>query len=95
MHAARSCRREQSGKELVLPAGKVELAAQRPTRAVPLDQVEGHMAKNREIVGGVVVAVSNLVLFHHRIENPVQAVFDPQCERTTSPSRSGMALLSR
>jgi hypothetical protein len=51
-----------SAKNPFLPSGQVEFAAQRHPRPIPLHQVERHMAQDGEVVGGIIVAISSLVL---------------------------------
>ena len=78
----RSGLRQQLYQEVVAPGGKIEFAAERDLRAVVMHQVQGHMAQNREVIGAVVAAASDLVFVHHDIQDPMQAVLD-------APMRAG------
>ena len=74
--------RKQLGRELVLPSGKVELAAQRRPRVIPLHQVHRHVALDCEIVCAVIVTIFLPVLVHDGVENPVKPAFN-------NPMRTG------
>src|SRR6266699_3472075 len=65
---------EEAFEEVVIPTCSFELSSQRAFGADLLHGVDGHVSKHGEIVGSVAKPGSVLVLVHHHVEPPVQAV---------------------
>jgi len=68
---------QELGEVGIIPAGALELAAQRAFGGFFLHDIQCHVAQHREVVWAVAQSVPVLVFIHHDIEPPVQPVFDP------------------
>jgi hypothetical protein len=86
---------QDPGQEAVTPGGSPELLRQRAFRCFFANEVERHVAQDGKVLWTVVSTISRSVFVHGDVQAPMQAVLHPQCERTTSPNRSGtIAILS-
>ena len=67
---------QQVCEEGVVPSCAFDFSSVRDFGFFGVENVEGHVAQDGEIVGSVVEAVSGLILVHGDVQHPMEAVLD-------------------